>query len=35
MSGENLHAPRERLSQKTLKLHFAVVSLMEKLDAID
>jgi hypothetical protein len=35
MSSENLHAPRERLSQRTLNLHFAIVSLMEELDAID
>src|SRR5437763_14861934 len=35
MSSENLHAPRERLSPETLNLHFAIVSLMEKLDAID
>ena len=35
MSSENLHAPRERLSQETLNLHFAIVSLMEELDAID
>ncbi|HEX7967856.1 MAG TPA: ferritin [Stellaceae bacterium] len=35
MSSENLHAPRERLSKKTLTLHHAVVSLMEELDAID
>jgi|SRR5882724_1805076 len=35
MSSENLHAPRERLSQQTLTLHFAIVSLMEELDAID
>lgn len=35
MSSENLHAPRERLSQTTLNLHFAIVSLMEELDAID
>jgi hypothetical protein len=34
-SSENLHAPRERLSQKSLYLHFAIVSLMEELDAID
>jgi len=34
MSSENLHAPRERLSQHTLNLHFAIVSLMEELDAI-
>ena len=35
MSSENLHAPRERLSPTTLNLHFAIVSLMEELDAID
>jgi uncharacterized protein len=35
MSSENLHAPRERLSKRTLNLHFAIVSLMEELDAID
>lgn len=35
MSSENLHAPRERLSQATLNLHFAITSLMEELDAID
>jgi hypothetical protein len=35
MSNENLHAPRELLSSQTLNLHFAIVSLMEELDAID
>lgn len=35
MSSENLHAPRERLSEATLNLHFAITSLMEELDAID
>lgn len=35
MSSEALHAPRERLSQHTLLLHHAIVSLMEELDAID
>ncbi len=35
MSSESLHAPRERLSRQTLNLHFAIVSLMEELDAID
>ena len=35
MSSENLHAPRERLSEATLNLHFAIASLMEELDAID
>ena len=35
MSSENLHAPRERLSEQTLNLHFGIVALMEELDAID
>ena len=35
MSSEALHAPRERLTQQTLQLHHAIVSLMEELDAID
>jgi hypothetical protein len=35
VSSENLHAPRERLSRRTISLHHAVVSLMEELDAID
>ena len=35
MSSENLHAPRERLSAKTLSLHQAIVSLMEELEAAD
>ena len=35
MSSENLHAPRERLSERTLNLHSAIISLMEELDAID
>lgn len=35
MSSENLHAPRERLSKKTLALHQAIVSLMEELEAAD
>src|SRR5438067_12945289 len=35
MSSENLHAPRERLSQETLNLHHAMVSVMEEFDAID
>jgi hypothetical protein len=29
MSSEDLHAPRERLSPKTLALHQAITSLME------
>jgi hypothetical protein len=35
MSNESLHASRERLSSHALKLHHALVSLMEELDAID
>ncbi len=35
MSSENLHAPRERLSKKTLTMHHAIVSLMEELEAVD
>lgn len=35
MSSEELHAPRERLSPKTLAMHQAIVSLMEELEAVD
>ncbi len=35
MSSENLHAPRERLSADTIKMHHAIVSLMEELEAAD
>ncbi|MFC3676785.1 ferritin family protein [Ferrovibrio xuzhouensis] len=35
MSSEHLHAPRERLSKKTLAMHHAIVSLMEELEAAD
>lgn len=35
MSSEGLHAPRERLSNHALKLHQALASLMEELDAVD
>lgn len=35
MSSEGLHAPRERLSKKTLAMHQAIVSLMEELEAAD
>ena len=35
MSSESLHAPRERLSDKTLAMHQAIVSLMEELEAAD
>ena len=35
MTSETLHAPRERLTQETLSLHHAIVSLMEELEAVD
>jgi hypothetical protein len=35
MSSEDLHAPRERLSDQTIAAHQAIVSLMEELQAID
>ena len=35
MSSEGLHAPRERLSAKTLAMHQAISSLMEELEAVD
>ena len=35
MSSEQLHAPRERLSKKTIAMHQAIVSLMEELEAAD
>jgi hypothetical protein len=35
MSSEELHAPRERLTDETLALHQAIVSLIEELEAID
>ena len=35
MSSEVLHVPREKLSQKTLNLHYAITSLMEEFEAVD
>jgi len=35
MSNENLHAPRERLSDETVTLHQAITSLIEELEAAD
>lgn len=35
MSSEDLHAPRERLSDETIAAHQAIVSLTEELQAID
>ena len=35
MSNDGLHVPREMLSEKTLDMHQATVSLMEELEAAD
>src|SRR5690349_14479523 len=35
MSSEALHAPRERLTDRTLAMHQAITSLMEELEAAD
>jgi len=35
MSSEGLHAPRERLSPKTISLHQAITSVIEELEAVD
>src|SRR6188474_156544 len=35
MSSEGLHVPRERLSKRTLNLHYAFTSLIEELEAVD
>jgi hypothetical protein len=35
MSSEELHVPRETLSQEARLLHYAVTSLKEELDAVD
>jgi ferritin-like protein len=35
MSSENLHVPREKLSQEARMLHYAITSLQEELDAVD
>jgi hypothetical protein len=35
MSSENLHAPREVLSQEARLLHNAITSLVEELEAVD
>ena len=31
----DLHVPREKLQKKTLHLHYAIVSVMEELEAVD
>jgi hypothetical protein len=35
MSSEDLHAPRERLTNETIAMHQAITSLMEELEAMD
>ena len=35
MSSEGLHVPRERLSARTLTLHYAITSLIEEFEAVD
>lgn len=35
MASEALHVPREKLSRKTLEMHYAISSLMEEFEAVD
>jgi hypothetical protein len=35
MSSEVRHVAREKLSRKTLNMHYAITSLMEELEAVD
>ena len=35
MSSEVLHVAREKLSKKTLHMHYAITSLMEEFEAVD
>lgn len=35
MSSEALHVAREKLSRKTLDMHYAITSLMEEFEAVD
>ena len=35
MSSEGLHVPRDRLSPRTLSLHYAITSLIEEFEAVD
>jgi len=35
MSSEGLHVPRERLTPRTLNLHYAIASLIEEFEAVD
>jgi len=35
MSSEVLHVAREKLSRKTIEMHYAIASLMEEFEAVD
>lgn len=35
MSSEVLHVAREKLSRRTLEMHYAITSLMEEFEAVD
>jgi hypothetical protein len=35
MSSEVLHVARDKLSRKTLEMHYAITSLMEEFEAVD
>ena len=35
MSSEGLHVAREKLSRRTLNMHYAITSLIEELEAVD
>lgn len=35
MAKEELHVPREKLSEKTLNQHYAITSLIEEMEAVD
>lgn len=35
MSSEVLHVAREKLSRKTIEMHYAITSLMEEFEAVD
>ncbi|WP_293677298.1 ferritin family protein [uncultured Phenylobacterium sp.] len=35
MASEALHVAREKLSRKTLEMHYAITSLMEEFEAVD
>ena len=35
MSSEALHVQRDKLSRKTIEMHYAITSLMEEFEAVD